>query len=115
RLYRVSVAGGNRDDAVAVQQRARCERELSTDGVGAAGPVAAAVDVDLDANLIRDAVAQLSDRRRAMIYRSHYLGRTTSQIAAELRTNDDVVKHELHHALHTLRMALDRAGERPRR
>jgi DNA-directed RNA polymerase specialized sigma24 family protein len=63
------------------------------------------------AAIVRDAVAQLSDPQRAMIYRSHYLGRTTTQIAAELGTNGDVVKYELHHALHALRMTLQSAGD----
>lgn len=61
-----------------------------------------AIDVEPDA--IKDAVAQLSDRQRAIIYRSHYLRRTTAEIATELNTDDDAVKQELHHALHTLRM-----------
>jgi DNA-directed RNA polymerase specialized sigma24 family protein len=55
-------------------------------------------------------MAQLSDPQRAMIYRSHYLGRTTTQIAAELGTNGEAVKHELHRALHSLRMTLQSAG-----
>ena len=66
----------------------------------------ATIDVGSDGNLIRDAVAHLSDWDRAMIYRSYYLGRTTTQIAAELRTNDDLVKQGLHHALHALRATL---------
>lgn len=65
------------------------------------------------ADLVRDAVGQLSDRHRAMIYQSYYLRRTTRQIAAELSTDDDVIKDELHHALHALRMTLQSAGERP--
>ncbi|WP_431505134.1 sigma factor-like helix-turn-helix DNA-binding protein [Mycobacterium sp.] len=59
-----------------------------------------------DGNLVRDAVANLSREHRAMIYRSYYLGQTTTQIAAELRTKDDIVKHELHRALHALRATL---------
>jgi RNA polymerase sigma-70 factor (ECF subfamily) len=51
-------------------------------------------------------MALLSDSQRAMIYRSLYLGRTTTQIAAELGTNGEAVKHELHRALHALRMTL---------
>lgn len=70
----------------------------------------AAMDSNLDGNRVRDAVAQLSDWHRAMIYRSYYLGRTTAQIAAELMTNDDIIKDELHHALHALRMTLQSAG-----
>jgi RNA polymerase sigma-70 factor (ECF subfamily) len=70
----------------------------------------AAVAVNLDADLVRDAMVQLSDRHRAVIYRSYYLGRTTTQIAAEFRTNDDIVKDELHHAVHALRISLQSAG-----
>jgi DNA-directed RNA polymerase specialized sigma24 family protein len=69
-------------------------------------PSPAAIGINLDANLVSNAVAQLSDRHRAMIYRSYYLGQTTSEIAAELRINDGFVKHELHRALHALRANL---------
>lgn len=55
---------------------------------------------------VRDALCRLSDRHRAVIYRSYYLGRTTAQIAAELQTDDDVIKRELHHALHAVRLSL---------
>jgi RNA polymerase sigma-70 factor, ECF subfamily len=55
-------------------------------------------------------MAQLSDPQRVMIYRSHYLGWTTTQIAAELGTNGEVVKHELHRALHALRMTVQSTG-----
>ncbi len=57
-------------------------------------------------------MSQLSSRHRALIYRSYCLKRTTTQLAVELRTDDDLVKHELHHALHALRMALQTAAER---
>lgn len=64
-------------------------------------------DLPSGEDLIRDAVARLSDRHRAVIYRSLCLKRTTSQIAAELRTDDQRVKQELHHALHALRRTLN--------
>ena len=64
-----------------------------------------------NALLLRRWVAQLSDRDRAMIYRSYYLGRTTTQIAAEFRVDGDVVKYELHHALRALRTTLQSAGD----
>lgn len=70
-------------------------------------------DVKPDGDQVRDALAQLSDRHRAMIYRSYYLGRTTTQISAELGTNDDIVKNELHHALRALRMTLCSGGDAP--
>lgn len=63
-----------------------------------------------EAAIVREAMALLSGRQRAIIYRAHYLGRTTTQIAAELGTNGEVVKHELHRALHALRMNLQSAG-----
>ncbi len=75
----------------------------------------ASTDVPLDMDLIRDAIAQLSDRHRAVIYRSLCLKRTTMQIAAELRTDDQLVKQDLHHALHALRTTLQGAIDRPAR
>ncbi|MBV9320227.1 MAG: hypothetical protein JO106_10005 [Mycobacterium sp.] len=73
-----------------------------------------ATDISLDGNMVRAAMAQLSDRDRAMIYRSYYLGLTTTQIAAELSTNDDLVKHGLHRALHALRTCLQEGWTRSR-
>ena len=60
--------------------------------------------------MVREAMAQLSESQRALIYGAHYLRWTTTQIAAELGTNDEVVKRELHRALHALRMTLRSAG-----
>ena len=75
----------------------------------------ATIDVGSDGNLVRDAVTRLSDWDRAMIYRSYYLGRTTTQIAAEFKADDDFVKQELHRALHTLRVALQERDDIARR
>ncbi|WP_425172178.1 hypothetical protein [Mycobacterium sp.] len=68
-----------------------------------------------DTDLIKDAIALLSDRHRAVIYRSLCLKRTTMQIAAELKTDDRLVKQDLHHALHALRTTLQDAIDRPAR
>jgi RNA polymerase sigma-70 factor (ECF subfamily) len=68
-----------------------------------------------DGNLVRDAVAGLSDWDRAVIYRSYYLGQTTTQIAAEFRTDDELVKHDLHRALHALRANLRKQDDMTRR
>lgn len=54
----------------------------------------------------RDALAQLSDRHRAVLYRSLRLGLTTAQIAAELGTDDRSVKQDLHRALRAVRETL---------
>lgn len=64
---------------------------------------------------IEGALAGLSNRYRAVIYRSYYLGRTTAQIAAELGTDDDVVKGELHDALRALWAGLHCGDGRPLR
>jgi DNA-directed RNA polymerase specialized sigma24 family protein len=58
-------------------------------------------------------MTQLSDRQRAVIYRSLYLKRTTAEIAAELRTDDQLVKQDLHQALHAVRSTLQGAGQGP--
>jgi RNA polymerase sigma-70 factor (ECF subfamily) len=73
----------------------------------------AAIEQPFDAEQIRGAMALLSERHRAVIYRSLWLKRTTSQIAAELRTDDRLIKQDLHHALHALRTTLQGASGRP--
>ncbi len=74
------------------------------------------MDVASDGNVINDAVAELSEWERAVLHRSYYLRRTTTQIAAEFRIDDDLVKHDLHRALHALRAALQaREATTPRR
>lgn len=75
----------------------------------------AAHDVGSDGALIKDAVAGLSDWDRAVIFRSYYLGRTTTQIAAEFSTDDELVKHDLHHALHALRATVQKRDDNTRR
>lgn len=70
------------------------------------------VDLKADQEQVSNALAQLSGWQRAVIHRSCCLGRTTTQIAAEFRTEDDLVKQELHNALHALRVALLSASDR---
>jgi DNA-directed RNA polymerase specialized sigma24 family protein len=100
-VHRHATAGSTAQHLAIGDQMSRPWTELAR-----RGPSQAAIGINLDANLVRNAMAQLSDRHRAMIYRAYYLGQTTSQIAAELRINDGLVKHELHRALHALRLNL---------
>lgn len=72
----------------------------------------AASDATFVGDLLRGAAAQLSDRHRAVLYRSLVLKRTTTQIAAELCTSDLLVKQDLHHALHALQRSLRGVTER---
>jgi hypothetical protein len=41
-----------------------------------------------------------------VIFRAHYLGSTTAQIAIDLKIPDPIVKLKLHHAMRELRCAL---------
>jgi RNA polymerase sigma-70 factor, ECF subfamily len=79
------------------------------------GQPEAAADHSSDRRLIGDAVARLSDWDRDLFYRACYLGRTTRQIAAELSTDDELVKHDLHRVMHALRSALQISDTTTRR
>lgn len=62
------------------------------------------------ADQVKGALARLSGRYRAVIYRSYYLGWATAQIAADLGIDEDTVKGDLHDALCALRAGLSTAG-----
>lgn len=64
----------------------------------------------LDRLLIGDAMAQLSAEHRAVIHRSYYLGRSTSQIAEDLGIAEGTVKSRLHYGLRALRLTLQQMG-----
>jgi RNA polymerase sigma-70 factor (ECF subfamily) len=68
-----------------------------------------------DGKLATEALRALSEWDRALLYRSYYLRRTTTQIAEEFRTDDELVKQHLHRALHALRTALQQRDDIPRR
>ncbi|MDT5018952.1 MAG: polymerase sigma-70 factor, subfamily [Mycobacterium sp.] len=53
--------------------------------------------------LMRQALANLSSRHRAVIYRAYFLKRTTAQIAAEFDTSECAVRARLHDAMRELR------------
>jgi RNA polymerase sigma-70 factor (ECF subfamily) len=59
-----------------------------------------------DRELVIRALAQLGAEHRAVVCRSHYLGLTTAQIAADLGIAEATVKSRLHYALHALRQLL---------
>ena len=63
------------------------------------------------ADQLKDALAGISGRHRAVIYQSYYLGWTTARIAADLGIDDDTAKGELHDALCALRAGLRRAAD----
>jgi len=67
----------------------------------------------VDRLMVRDALAQLSDRHRAVLWRSYYLGWTGAQIAEDLQIAEGTVKSRLHYALHALRRTLQETATAP--
>jgi len=56
--------------------------------------------------LVSEALNQLSEPDRVVLFEAHYLGWTTRQIADDLDITEAVVKCRLHKALHSLRLKL---------
>jgi hypothetical protein len=68
------------------------------------------VNLVADRQLIGDALAQLSAEHRAVICRSYYEARTTTQIADNLQIAEDTVKSRLHYAMRALLRAVREMG-----
>lgn len=68
------------------------------------------IDEHLDAWLIAEALTGLSVEHRAVIVNAYYLGRSTTEIAAELGIAEGTVKSRLHYGLRALRLALQEKG-----
>lgn len=93
------------------RRSARFRRESdSLEAPGAEPSSPDEVNAALDRLLLGDALAQLSAEHRAVIRRSYYLGRTTSQIADDLQIAEGTVKSRLHYAVRALRLALQEMG-----
>lgn len=69
-----------------------------------------ATDAILDALLIEDALAALSDAHREVVVRAYYQGGTVSEIAHELGVPEGTVKSRLHYGLRALRLGLQERG-----
>ena len=88
---------------------ARARKEFGTDNP----PEQATPDTSdraLDAWLIADALATLSEDHREVIVRAYYRGLPTHQIAAELDIPDGTVKSRMHYGIRALRLALQEMG-----
>jgi RNA polymerase sigma-70 factor, ECF subfamily len=72
------------------------------------------VNAAVDRVLLGGALAQLPADHRAVVRSAYYEGRTTAQIAAELRIAEGTVKLRLHHALRALWLELREMGLAPR-
>lgn len=64
----------------------------------------------LDAWLVSDALAQLSDEHRVVVVYAYYRGLPTAAIARSLDIPEGTVKSRLHYALRAMRLALQERG-----
>ena len=91
--------------------RARRARPRETPVEDAAGWITEdAVDQALDAVLVADALASLSQAHRAVLIECYYRGRTARQVAAELDLPAGTVRSRIHYALRAMRLALQERG-----
>ncbi|ADB29957.1 RNA polymerase, sigma-24 subunit, ECF subfamily [Kribbella flavida DSM 17836] len=91
------------------RRSARVNREFASDEL----PERASADhanAVLDAWLVADSLAQLSDDHRQVIVRAYYGRRTVSDIAAELGIPPGTVKSRMHYGLRALKLALQEKG-----
>lgn len=91
------------------RRSARMNREFSRDELPER-PSADHATAVLDAWLVSDSLAQLSDDHRQVIVRAYYGRRTVTDIAAELDIPPGTVKSRLHYGLRALRLALQERG-----
>ncbi|QNE20468.1 sigma-70 family RNA polymerase sigma factor [Kribbella qitaiheensis] len=91
------------------RRSARVNREVASDDLPER-PSADHANAVLDAWLVSDSLAQLSDDHRQVIVRAYYGRRTVTDIAAELDIPAGTVKSRLHYGLRALKLALQERG-----
>ena len=75
-----------------------------------AAPGYAEVQRGVDAWLVAESLAQLSEEHRQVIVRAYYGRRTVTDIAEELDIPSGTVKSRLHYGLRALKLALQEKG-----
>jgi RNA polymerase sigma-70 factor (ECF subfamily) len=88
---------------------ARRRREVTV-GEPPESAVRDATDAVLDAILIEDALASLSDAHKEVVVRAYYQGLTVAEIARGLDVPEGTVKSRLHYGLRALRRGLQERG-----
>jgi RNA polymerase sigma-70 factor (ECF subfamily) len=68
------------------------------------------IDAILDAWLVSDALASLSEEHRSVLLHTYYAGRSVRETAALLEVPSGTVKSRMHYALRALRLALQERG-----
>jgi RNA polymerase sigma-70 factor (ECF subfamily) len=84
-------------------------REVASDDLPEK-PSADHANAVLDAWLVAESLAQLSEEHRQVIVRAYYGRRTVTDIAAELDIPSGTVKSRLHYGLRALKLALQEKG-----
>lgn len=67
-------------------------------------------DAVLDAMLLRDAIASLSEQHREVIVRAYYGGHSVAQLSEVLGVAEGTVKSRLHYGMRALRLAFQERG-----
>ncbi|MEU4603516.1 sigma-70 family RNA polymerase sigma factor [Kribbella sp. NPDC023972] len=91
------------------RRSARVSREVASDDLPE-NPSADHANAVLDAWLVAESLAQLSEEHRQVIVRAYYGRRTVTDIAAELDIPSGTVKSRLHYGLRALKLALQEKG-----
>ena len=91
------------------RRSARVSREVASDDLPE-NPSADHANAVLDAWLVAESLAQLSEEHRQVIVRAYYGRRTVTDIAEELDIPSGTVKSRLHYGLRALKLALQEKG-----
>jgi RNA polymerase sigma-70 factor (ECF subfamily) len=92
------------------KRSAHSQHEFGTDTLPERPTADDGADAVLDAWLVSDALAELSDEHRAVIVHAYYGGRSIAEISRELEIPEGTVKSRLHYGLRAMRLALQERG-----
>ncbi|QNE34420.1 sigma-70 family RNA polymerase sigma factor [Leifsonia shinshuensis] len=92
------------------KRSAHSQHEFGTDTLPERPSQDDGADAVLDAWLVSDALAEISDEHRAVIVHAYYGGRSIAEISRELEIPEGTVKSRLHYGLRAMRLALQERG-----
>lgn len=91
-------------------RRSAHHRHEAATGVVPDNPGTDGIDAVLDAWLVSDALASLSDEHRVVLVHTYYLGRSVRETATVLGIPPGTVKSRMHYGLRAMRLALQERG-----
>ncbi|AGW41603.1 RNA polymerase sigma factor SigK [Leifsonia xyli subsp. cynodontis DSM 46306] len=92
------------------RRSAHTRHEIGTGALPERAAVARDSDAALDAQIVSDALAGLSDEHRAVLVHAYYGDRSIAEISRELDIPEGTVKSRLHYGLRALRLSLQERG-----